>query len=291
MSITSALIREMFAHSDKQRNLGLSTPSDILRYDDIPYGPDAQWQILDVYRLRTAGEARLPVIVSVHGGGWVYGDKTSYQFYCMDLARRGFAVVNFTYRLAPESKFPAQMEDTHLVFRWTLDNAETYGFDPTNIFAVGDSCGAQLLGLYTAFCTNPAYAAEYPFTPLPNFSPKAIALNCGAYRVEDSQTNLLRRLTADLLPEKGSPKELNSLDVTAHITADYPPVFFMTSSGDFARKQAPLLEQALSMHGVPYEFHDYGDEQNKLPHVFHCDVKSEDARICNDAECAFFRSL
>ena len=63
-----------------------------------------KWQKLDVYRQKDA-TGKLPVIVSVHGGGWVYGDKERYQFYCMDLAERGFAVVNFSYRLAPEYKF------------------------------------------------------------------------------------------------------------------------------------------------------------------------------------------
>lgn len=101
---------------------------------------------LDVYRPKATNiEEKLPVIVSVHGGGWVYGDKEGYQYYCMSLAQRGFAVVNFSYRLAPESKFPASIIDTNLVFGWILDHAEEYGFDTENIFAVGDSAGAHML--------------------------------------------------------------------------------------------------------------------------------------------------
>ncbi|MFR5151238.1 MAG: carboxylesterase family protein [Ruminococcus sp.] len=59
---------------------------------------------LDVYRPKQAQGEDLPVIISVHGGAWMYGDKERYQYYCMSLAQRGFAVVNFTYRLAHESK-------------------------------------------------------------------------------------------------------------------------------------------------------------------------------------------
>lgn len=55
----------------------------------------------------------IPVIVSVHGGGWGYGDKERYQYYCMSLAQQGFAVVNFSYRLASKYKFPAPLEDTN----------------------------------------------------------------------------------------------------------------------------------------------------------------------------------
>ena len=88
------------------------------------YGEDKTWQILDVYKPKSA-EGKLPVIVNVHGGGWVYGTKEVYQFYCMSLAQMGFAVVNFNYRLAPENKFPSSVEDTNSVFNWIEKN--TYG--------------------------------------------------------------------------------------------------------------------------------------------------------------------
>ena len=103
MSIVSNLVRSSFGRSDAARDAGLATPEDVIRYDDLRYGDDAQWQVLDVYRPRTAENTPLPVIVSVHGGGWVYGDKAVYQFYCMSLAQRGFAVVNFSYRLTPQN--------------------------------------------------------------------------------------------------------------------------------------------------------------------------------------------
>ena len=111
----SDIIRAEFAEEDNKRDAGLKTPENIVRYDDIIYGTESKWQKLDVYCQKDA-TGKLPVIVSVHGGGWVYGDKERYQFYCMDLAERGFAVVNFSYRLAPEYKFPASLEDTNSVF-------------------------------------------------------------------------------------------------------------------------------------------------------------------------------
>ena len=159
---TSAIVRKTFAVGDMIRDAGLTTSDDIQRFDNIVYGEDKVWQSLDVYRPKAINiEEKLAVIVSVHGGGWVYGDKKTYQFYCMSLAQRGFAVVNFSYRLAPKSKFPASIIDTNLVFGWILDHAEEYGFDTENVFAVGDSAGAHMLGLYTNLCTNPKYAKVY----------------------------------------------------------------------------------------------------------------------------------
>ena len=150
MSAISEKLREEFKKSDDIRDKGLTTPKEILRYDDILYGKNKAWQKLDVYRPKKA-KGKLPVIISVHGGGWVYGDKERYQYYCMDLAKRGFAVVNFTYRLAPDYKFPSSIEDTNSVVKWVLKNAEEYQLDTDHVFAVGDSAGAHNLSLYN-FC-------------------------------------------------------------------------------------------------------------------------------------------
>lgn len=68
MEKASSLFRERATKSDDIRDAGLTTPDDITRYDDILYGTDAKWQILDVYRPKSA-TGILPVIVSVHGGG------------------------------------------------------------------------------------------------------------------------------------------------------------------------------------------------------------------------------
>lgn len=115
MEKMSSIIRREFKKGDDIRDAGLTAPDDVIRYKDIAYGKDSAMQVLDVYRPKDT-EGNLPVIVSVHGGGWVYGDKELYQYYCMSIAQRGFAVVNFTYRLAPEYQFPAPMEDTNSVF-------------------------------------------------------------------------------------------------------------------------------------------------------------------------------
>ena len=98
IELVVAKIREEFGTSDAKRDAGLTTPSDIQRFDNISYGKDPVWQSLDLYRPKSMDGKKLPVIVSVHGGAWVYGTKEIYQFYCMRLAQFGFAVVNFNYR-------------------------------------------------------------------------------------------------------------------------------------------------------------------------------------------------
>ena len=291
MSEASDFVRTNFKAGDDIRDAGLTTPEDIVRYDDIVYGKDPVWQSLDVYRPKAMEEKKLPVIVSVHGGGWVYGDKERYQYYCMNLAQRGFAVVNFSYRLAPENKYPASLEDTNAVFTWVLANADKYGFDTEYVFAVGDSAGAHNLGLYSAICTNPEYAAKYAFTPPAGFAPTAVALNCGAYEIDTSKQDLTTQLMADFLPEGGSPRELALIQVANYVTEKYPPVFLMTCNDDFLKDQAPIMTAKLLEKDVPFLFRYYGGKDKKLPHVFHCDMKSADARLCNDEECEFFKKF
>ena len=291
MSIASTVLRLAFLRSDTKRDKGLATPDGIRRFDDIRYGPDEAWHVLDVYRPRDAKDP-LPVIVSVHGGGWVYGDKERYQYYCMHLAEHGFGVVNFTYRLAPRHKFPAPLEDTNRVFSWVLEHGAAYGLDTGRVFAVGDSAGAQILGLYCCICTNPGYAAAYRFSPPAGFAPRAVALNCGVYQVRPGRKkDLTAWLLRDYLPGKGTEEEIRRVSVLEHLTPAFPPAFVMTCQGDFLAWQAPPLADKLQALGVPTVYRFYGDPEHVLGHVFHCNVRSADAARCNDDECAYFSTF
>ncbi len=292
--IAANKIRREFGSFDKKRDAGQTTPSDIIRYDNIKYGDDPKWpkwQLLDVYRPKGV-EGKLPVIVSVHGGGWVYGTKDVYQFYCMRLARRGFAVVNFSYRLAPEKIFPAALEDTEKVFNWICNNADQYGFDLNNVFAVGDSAGGHLLSLYASAVSNDDYAKCYPFIQKKNLILRGVALNCGKYKMKvPGDDKNITLLVKGYLPHHGTDEELLMIDGSAHVTKNFPPAFVMTCKGDFLYSQAPYMTKALEEAGVQYEYHCYGTDEKPLWHVFHCDPNLEEAVVCNDEECAFFKKL
>ena len=284
MSIFSFLVNSVFSSSDNKRDQSLSSPDDIERFDNISYGPE----LLDVYRPKNA--EKLPVIVSVHGGGWVYGDKDRYQYYCLDLARRGFAIVNFTYRLAPKYKYPVALEDTCSAFSWVLSHAEEYGFDLKNVFAVGESAGANLLSLYCCICNDSSLIEKLSVTPQKRSLPRAVALNCGLYQMQRTKkSDLLMLLMRDVMPQKGTDAELESISPILYLKSDFPPAFVMTAEGDFLASQATLMTDKLKSLDVPVEYHYYGDKEHPLEHVFHLNIRSEDAKRCNDEECAFFR--
>ena len=282
-------LRAEFSRSDAIRDAGLTTPRDILRHDDIPYGEDPKWLSLDLYQPREAVGRLTPVIVSVHGGGWVYGDKALYQYYCMNLAQRGFSVVNFTYRLAPEFKYPAPIEDTNAVFRWVMEHAPEYGLDTGRLFAVGDSAGAQLLSLYACACTNPGYAKRYAFEVPEGLKLRAVGLACGVYEMDVSEGGQDRHLAEALLPGGVTPEAMALLTPLPYITPDFPPTFVFTSTGDFLRAQPARLIGKLQENDVPFLYRLYGDRKNRPGHVFHCDLRSPVGQLCNDEQCDFFR--
>ena len=284
--------RQACKESDAKRDAGLVTPEDITRFDDIIYGDYGKETSLDVYCPKGT-DGPLPVIVSIHGGGWTYGDKELYQHYCMRLAQRGFTVVNFTYRLAPENRYPAVLEDCFSVFSWIMKNGADYYMDLDNIFMVGDSAGGQLAHQVCCILTNPEYAKLFNLNIPAGFKINACALNCGCYKI--GPPSILKPVStgmmADYLPEdKEEIKRIApQLETVKNTTAAFPPAFVMSAEGDFLKMMAKPMYNTLKKLGVETELHIYGDKQHKLGHVFHVNCRLPEAVKCNDDECGFFR--
>ena len=285
-------MRGKFNAGDEIRDAGLKTPEDVRRFDGIVYGSDVKWNVLDVYRPANI-EGKLPVIISFHGGGWVYGDKERYQHYCMNIARHGFAVVNFTYRLAPEFQYPAGLEDMNAVAEWLMLNADKYGLDTANVFGIGDSAGANGIGLYAAILTNPDYAAQYDFTAPKGFALKGVGLLCGTYRIDlaNYDDEVTMPLIAEYLPHGGTVPEMEAMNLFKHITKNFPPVFAATGTGDFLRIQLHQLVNVMVNNDIPFCARYYTSPDEELGHDFCCNVKLKAAYECADDLCAFLRVL
>lgn len=280
-------MRRSMAESDAKRDAGLVPPENIERRLDIKYGPYDE-NLLDVYYLKGTDKP-LPVIVSIHGGGWVYGDKELYSHYCMRLAQRGFSVVNFTYRLAPENRYPAPLEDTCAVFHWIMANAEEYFLDTKNIFVLGDSAGGQLCHQTCTIATNPKYAKLFSFKYPENFKINACALNCGVYMFHAPRFGKPSGINDFYLPENYK-EMLPQFKVTKNMTKDFPPAFVMSAYYDFLKIMAKPMYRKLKKLGVDTELHIYGKKGDKhMGHVFHVNCYLDEAVVCNDDECNFFR--
>jgi acetyl esterase/lipase len=246
-----------------------------------------------VYRpIKTKG-LKLPVIISVHGGGWVYGDKELYQFYCMSLAQQGFAVINFSYPLAPKAKYPSILSNTYDVFTWAFKHADAYLLDTDRVFAVGDSAGAHTLAQLCVMMTNQSYAKRFNFKVNTRLLPKAVALNCGLYDATKLKklSFLMSKLVHDYLPKGKHSFEYEDMNLLPHITSEFPPSFIMSSNGDFLLDQSIRLDETLNQKKVDHRFEVYGSPDKILGHVFHCDLRLEEARALNVKQCDYFKSF
>ena len=284
-------LRKNLAAGDAIRDAGLTIPEGLKRCLDSPYGPHGKENLLDVYIPENA-PTPLPTIISIHGGGWVYGDKELYSHYCMRLAMRGFAVVNFNYRLSPESKYPAPLEDICAVMVWVRDNGSAYGIDTENLFMLGDSAGGQLCAQSLAMLTNPQYAATFSFPVPGNLKIRACALNCGCYFFPFSRFLSPKRcglMMGSYFPDDYLPL-LPQLRLKNHITHRFPPAFVMTARNDYLRWMAKPMYRLLTRKGIKCRLEIYGTRaQKEVGHVFHVNCKLPIATQCNDDQCAFFR--
>jgi acetyl esterase/lipase len=104
---------------------------------------------MDIYIPITIGSRPSPALVYVHGGAWIFGDKKidAGEPDIPEFLSRGYVVATVNYRLAPEYKFPTQIEDVKCAVRYLRANAEKYNIDPNSIGAWGDSAGGHLVSL------------------------------------------------------------------------------------------------------------------------------------------------
>lgn len=284
--------RAEWKKGDDARDAGLSTTDpEVTRYNDLSYGPYGNYNLLDL-NLPKKYKGKLPVIINIHGGGFFYGSKETYQFYCMFLAKQGFAVINFNYRLAPDYQFPANIEDINRIYNWIMINAEKYDLDLNNVFLIGDSAGGQMVTQMCTIYSNSEYRHLFGLRN-PDFTIRAGVTNCGGFITENYHH---ASLDQGLLYIAGlyfsTHQDTATTDLTKvenYITNHMPPLYVMTANKDFIKDQSVKLDSFLTERNIAHEFHVYGDSEHDRQHVFHINQKDDLAKKCNLDEVRFIR--
>lgn len=141
-----------------QNNDAASFAAELFRYEvhtNIVYHTANNFQDkLDVYTPADAGPPR-PVVIVIHGGGWVEGTKEERVLEMMPYLQMGFAAVNVEYRLGRVSLAPGAVEDCRCALHWVFANAKKYNFDPQRVVVQGGSAGGHL-ALMTGMLTPAA---------------------------------------------------------------------------------------------------------------------------------------
>lgn len=281
-------MREACKLSDDKRDSGL--PHDIpevIRYDDLKYGEDPKWNLLDLYLPKNVS-GKIPVIINIHGGGWVYGTKETYQYYGLGMAKRGFAFVNPNYKLAPDVQFPGELDQVDQYIHWVADHADEYNLDKNNVFIIGDSAGGQMAEQYAVVLTNKEYREKIGYK-LTDLKIRAIALNCPATFVLNPgmiSGAVSAYFTHEILND---PNLKDLLNVEKYITKDFLPTFIATANQDFARDCSIRLDGYLRAKEVEVIQKSWGDLENPRAHVFMINQRDELADLANDEEAKFFK--
>jgi acetyl esterase/lipase len=113
---------------------------------DIAYGSASSAQVLDLHLPQRTGDA-VPLVVLIHGGAFVEGDKADQDDLVAPLVAAGYAVANINYRLTGEAAFPAGARDVKAAVRWLRAHAGTYGVDPNRFAAWGESAGGYMAAM------------------------------------------------------------------------------------------------------------------------------------------------
>jgi acetyl esterase/lipase len=215
---------------------------------DVAYAePKHERQTLDVYA--PAEGKNHPVVVWIHGGGWQAGDKKEVQKKPQAFADKGFVFVSVNYRLLPNNVTIKQMAgDVARAIRWTRDHAKDYGGDPTTLFVMGHSAGAQLAALV---CTDDSYlkAEGLPLSTIKGCVP----VDGDTYDVP-MQIATVEQKRADAYRKKfGEERSQKDLSPVTHVARgkNIPPFLILhVAEHPETKMQSQRLAKALEEAGV-----------------------------------------
>ncbi len=207
---------------------------------------------------KPSAAANLPVLVYFHGGGWVIGDLETHDVLCRELANlSGSAVVAVDYRMGPENRFPAAVDDCFAATVWVRNHAAALGLDASRIAVGGDSAGGNLAAVVALMARDSVDEAGplainyqlliYPATDMRQLTPSIQANGQGYLLTKDTmdyfQGHYTGRNEAVYADWRASP-----LLAASH--ANLPPALVLTAGFDPLRDEGLAYAQKLSDAGV-----------------------------------------
>ncbi|MCH5317440.1 MAG: alpha/beta hydrolase [Eubacterium sp.] len=258
------------AKSDAELHAKQTPPDTLIKEYDIPYIDDGnRYHMLDVYYPENA-TGDLPVIIDIHGGGWMYADKSLNEYYNLSLADRGFVVFSISYRLVPDVTVNEQLMDCMEALKWISENMDNYPCDGKNIMLTGDSAGG-MLAAYSAVLLQSGELRDIFGVTDANMELTALLLTSPVPNMnEGGVTDFVKTICWGLDYKSKATYEYMNFDQIIDY-AKLPPTYLITSSGDvLAHSQTLKTYELLKSKGVDVRLADYTDlrDNEELPHVF-----------------------
>ena len=199
-----------------------------------------------------------PVLVYLHGGGWVAGSPRSHRKLGLRFAEAGYLVVNVDYRLAPEAPFPGPFDDCAFAVRWAAQNAARFGGDPNRFAVGGDSAGGNLTAAVVAHLAGDASAPRIRAALLIygvfDFGAFELSTGPAATPQEEIATKLRDAMVDAYLGAQRDPDLVKDPRVSPlRAAAKLPPSFLVVGTADPLLAQQKALVAELERAKVPHE--------------------------------------
>lgn len=258
--------------SDKALHAQQTPPDGIVSHKDIEYLNDSNpYHRLDIfYPEGEIPSEGLPVIIDIHGGGWMYATKDLNEYYCKELASKGYIVFSISYRLVPDVTVNEQIQDCAFALKWISENMGSYPANPNTVMLTGDSAGGQL----SAYCTvlNQSNELREIFdTCETNLNIECLVLTSPvAYMKNGGMFSIYTKMLWGKDYKQKPTYDFMDISEIIEYAGDMPPTYFITSSGDtLAHDQTVTAYNLFLKRGINCELTDFGEfEGEKLPHVF-----------------------
>lgn len=215
---------------------------------------------LRIYTPVAAGSAALPVILYLHGGGFVVGDLDCYDGLCRTLANEsGSRVISVDYRLAPEHPFPAAVDDCFAAFQWVQTNASDLSVDPNRLAVAGDSAGGNLAAVVCLLAKHgkvrPPIVYQLLIYPDTRVAGKSSERRFGAgYFLDNRAIEYFHGL---YMPPRFDPTDWCLSPIEANDVSGLPPTYIVTAGFDPLRQDGTDYAEKLKAAGVPVTHVDY----------------------------------
>jgi acetyl esterase/lipase len=286
-SVTSSV--QLGPYADRVDDVAASAPIRI----PVDDAPDAE---LTVYRPAAGADEARPVVLLVHGGGWILGSAGQVADYARLLASEGFVVANLGYSLAPEHPYPTPIRQAAAALEYLHAHAAELGGDPAELFVAGNSAGAQIVSQIGAMVADSDLARETGVDiAVPAADLRGVILYSGPYDFDTMEATRFpgfRTFAWAYLGRKDyeNAARLDELSTVRTATADYPATYLTTGDADPLEPQTYELDAVLRALGVDVTSRYWTGSGLGLPHDYVYDLETDAARTAFADTVAFLHA-
>ena len=244
-------------------------PSDgLVEYRDIPYfNRNGKKLLMDIFKPDVDELTELPIIVNIHGGGLITGNKNNSEGFCRLLAKRGYLVFSLEYRLVPAVKVYEQIDDVCAGMDCIGSKLIDFNVDINRIYMVAESAGAYL-ALYTAAMKNSKKLQEAIGYKPTRMRFKALGLISGMfYTTRNDALGLFLSHAFYGNDEKSKKIGIYTNPENPEIIYNIPPTYLVTSKADILERYTLDFAGELGNKGIEHHLRHMGSYKNLL-HAF-----------------------